>query len=252
MKPISSSRLYPARLEPIERARLAGEMLDNLLSISASASSETVASGLGWYRLARREARSIGRDYDLTLSASAGIISALSPRTAWLDNLKRARRLAESGESVGIGLHSSRALEIRGGARPLSILRGRKTRAFYRNIRGDLESEITLDVWMTRALLGDLTLGDRELKSLERVGAYDFLSSIVRSASIEYSRRARVVIRPAEYQALVWIRARDLSEELKRPRVRSPRASAEERAEMIREAREKLGARGDQREEMSR
>lgn len=214
-----------------ERAELGSRMSDNLLSISASASSETVSAGVGWYRLARREARGLSRAYGVTERASAGVISALSPRVSWLDNLRRAGRLLETGERVGIGTHSDRALEIRGGGRPLSILRGPKTRAFYRNITGDLESSITIDTWMMRALLGDLELSEAGVKALGRVGAYELAESSTRAASVEYSREAGVVIRPAEYQALIWLETRELAR----------RRRAEEKREMIEEARRILG-----------
>lgn len=106
--------------------------------------------GAVWYRESRREARRLSREHGVPLSRAAGVIAALSPRVRWSENVRLADD-ALAGRRVGALKTSVRKAErIVNGARPLDVLKGPKTRAFYRAIMGS-EDAAVVDVWMLRA-----------------------------------------------------------------------------------------------------
>lgn len=114
------------------------------------------AGGFGgerWYRESRRFARQLKREYGGGLGRAAGIIAALSPQVQWNVNKRLAEQVMEHGEPVEgcLALSATRAWRIWLGERPLSVLRGPKTRAFYRAIMGDPDAEV-IDTWMLLAL----------------------------------------------------------------------------------------------------
>lgn len=128
-------------------------MVDQLIVLYGEAALDSRIAGSRWYRESRREARRLSRDYAVTLSQGAGIIAALSPQVQWDVNLRLARQVAEHGEVNEGCLRQSadKAWRIWHGERPLRVLGGMKTRAFYRAIMGDDDS-VVIDTWMLYAV----------------------------------------------------------------------------------------------------
>jgi hypothetical protein len=162
--------------------------------------------GRAWYPIAQREAELLALDHSVELTTAAGAIAALSPRMEWSKNLDAAAtilRAASSGAReaprVGLGLSTRRAWSIALGAEPLSILGGRKVRAFYRALIGDLDS-ITLDIWSARAARG----ADAKQPTTDR--DHNALDASYRVAALAAGEH------PREYQAIVWIAARGIVE----------------------------------------
>ena len=90
-------------------------------------------------------------------------------------------------------LGRERAGAIAAGARPLDVLGGDKTRAFYRAITGDREA-VTVDVWAARAALGDwISLTPKR---------YGRISAAYKAAARRLGEDPRTV------QATVWLVAR--------------------------------------------
>jgi hypothetical protein len=89
-----------------------------------------------------------------------------------------------------------KAVDCLGADDPLTILNGPKERAFYRNIIGDADA-VTVDVWMarvaTRGAIG-ASIPPPLYRSIER--------AIVRAARKHHTT-------PRDFQAAVWIAARD-------------------------------------------
>lgn len=162
--------------------------------------------GRSWYSIAQREAELIALDHSVELTTAAGVVAALSPRMEWSKNLDAAAtilRAAANGARVaprvGLGLSTRRAWSIALGAEPLSILGGRKVRAFYRAIVGDRES-ITIDIWSARAARG----ADAKQPTTDRDhNALDASYRVAAHAAGEH---------PREYQAILWIAARGVVE----------------------------------------
>lgn len=206
--PIDIRAAYPREMVSADRTLFVETIARNALIVAKSADSETIAAGLGWYRLARRECRTIAKEHGITVRAAAGIVSALSPRTEWFENLRRARIVAETGEPIGMNPHGTRAAAIANGSKPLQTLGGFKTRSFYRNILGDYEPA-TIDIWNLRVGIGNRSAGNREYHSLERVGMYGLVEQGFQLAAREFSRSARIRIATAELAAIDWLRIRE-------------------------------------------
>lgn len=155
---------------------------------------DALDAGRTWYRTARREARRIARENDITLSCAAGIIAATSPRVQWSHNLNLARGIAAGQEVRGLGNSIRSAQRIRNGERPLAVMQGPKVRAFYRNIMGD-ESHVTLDVWALKAAGW----------TADRVPGKATRASITEAYVLLAAERGET---PAMLQAAIWVAVR--------------------------------------------
>ncbi len=110
-------------------------------------------AGVPWYRESRRFARRLAREHGGGLARPAGITAALSPQVQWSVNKRMAEHYMATG-TPGEGclrLSDDRARAIWLGQRPLQVLRGPKTTAFYRAIMGD-EDAAVIDTWMLQAV----------------------------------------------------------------------------------------------------
>lgn len=152
---------------------------------------KTEALNGGWYRQSRRTARSLARKHGVTLSCSAGVIAALSPRIRWKANVEGADAiLGGSDEGPGFGSNIEKACRIRDGERPLRVLGGPKVTAFYRAIMGDRDAAV-IDVWMWRAI--GVAPGSM---------SYDEAANIMRDAA------AKAGVAVADFQAIIWTHVR--------------------------------------------
>jgi hypothetical protein len=125
-------------------------MSARLVRLYREAPLETVNAD--WYANARHEAKTMARTHRTTEAVAAGVIAALSPRIHWVRNLAVARLVLARRKVIGIfRANLSKARRILAGAKPLRVLSGLKTRAFYRAIMGDSTAAV-VDVWMLRAV----------------------------------------------------------------------------------------------------
>jgi hypothetical protein len=155
------------------------------------AEAKTQALNGGWYRESRRTARALARKHGVTLSCSAGVIAALSPRIKWNSNVLGADHILGGGDTgPGFNRNVEKACRIRDGERPLRVLGGPKVTAFYRAIMGDQNAAV-IDVWMWRAM----GLAPGELK-------YEEAEAVLRRAA----EQAGVSV--SSFQALVWTQVR--------------------------------------------
>jgi len=152
------------------------------------------SDGEVWYRTSRGEARRLARKHGVTVSRAAGVIAALSPRVQWSVNVRMADALLGGQRVRGLGLSVANARRIRRGERPLDVLNGPKTRAFYRAIMGD-EDAAVIDVWMMRA-------AGRSEASPRNAADYDLVSEALRRAARQVGRGT------ATFQAIVWTQVR--------------------------------------------
>lgn len=199
--PIDIRAVYPVRMSSRERTDMVSRMVANLQTVERSISPVDIAAGVGWYRVARRCIGSMATVHGVTVSSMAGVVAASSARTSWYDNLRTADMVHRDRSTVGQLLPAARrpVVDIMAGVRPLVAIRGRKSRAFYRNLTGDM-SAVTADIWMLRAAIGRPTAGDREYKFMERVGAYDMVSAAV----IMAADMSRWPVSAGEYQSAIW------------------------------------------------
>lgn len=178
-----------------------------LLDVYDGAPTWARESGADWYPRHAANCRAMARQYNtdapfwtrdaweqsdrpMTARRVAGVIAALSPRIQWVRNLECAVDVLEHRVPRCLGRSAHAAAVIRDGARPLDVLGGPKTRAFYRNLTGDL-SAVTVDVHAAKAAGVDPdTLGRR--------GVYDDVAQCYRIAADHRG------LAPAIFQAIVW------------------------------------------------
>lgn len=165
-----------------------------LLDHYQRATAEQADAGGRWYRESRRQARRLSREHGVTMATAAGVIAALSPRVQWAVNLRMADAMLGGRPAGGLGASLAKAQAIIEGCRPLDVLRGPKTRAFYRAIMGD-ESAVTVDVWMMRAV-------GRAEQSPRNAADYKAVAETITSAAIIAG------CTPATFQAIVWTAVR--------------------------------------------
>lgn len=170
----------------------------HLRAVLDRATESDVEHGSSWYPEAARIARRIGRANGLPFHRAAGIIAALSPRQQWSVNVRSAERVAAAYSEgagtpppVGMWVSLNAAWRIANGERPLSVLRGPKVRAFYRNIVGQ-HDHVTLDTWALRAL------GERGVEA-PKPALRRAAEECYREVAAEYGYT------PAQAQAIAWV-----------------------------------------------
>ena len=199
--PIDIRTVYPVRMSTRDRTVMVSRMVHNLRVMERTLTPSDVASGVGWYRVARRVIGSMAGVHGVTVSAMAGVVAAASPRMSWYDNLRTADMVHRDRSTVTRLLPAARrpVVDIMNGVRPLSTIRGSKSRSFYRNLYGDMAAA-TADIWMLRAAIGRPDVGDREYKFMDRVGGY----SMVATAIVDAAASSPWPVATAEYQAAIW------------------------------------------------
>lgn len=169
-------------------------MAERVSAVLSAASAAERRAGREWYATAREAARVIAAEADISVDTAAGIIAAWSPRAQWADNLSRARRCARGEHVPGLGRSRAAAERIRAGEHPLEVLRGPKTRSFYRNIVGD-PTAITVDIWAARAAGWS--------------GRETFTAAQYAAISEAYRRAAAAHrLEPSTAQAIAWVATR--------------------------------------------
>jgi hypothetical protein len=163
------------------------------------ATDEQIADGLLWYKEANTFCIETAKQFNVAPSLVASIVSALSPRNKWRNNLKDTLSVLEA-VSKGLGptdirvstFHTNKfkAFAIANGQTEITN-DSRKTYSFVRNV-GQLDADrVTIDVWHLRACFGQ-TMG-----AIGKL-AYDQLESLtIRKAK-------RLGLKGFEYQAIIW------------------------------------------------
>jgi hypothetical protein len=165
-------------------------MTARLVKLYEGAPQEVRNAGSTWYADAQSAARDMAKEHRTTEAVAAGVIAALSPRINWVRNLAVARLVLARRKVTGVFQASlNKARRILAGARPLGVLSGPKTRAFYRALRGDQDAAV-IDVWMLRAVR----------YANDKVSAIDYeriTQALAKAAS-------RVGVTIARMQAIIW------------------------------------------------
>jgi hypothetical protein len=171
--------------------------LDNLFNM---ATEKDITDGKDWYKIANNEAQKLANEFNICPLKCAGVISALSPRNKWNQNLKDAYSVCKAFNE-GKGANDIKVCTFNTNKfRAFAILNNlveitndsRKTYAFVRNV-GSLDADrITIDVWHLRACYG---------KDMGKVSPliYDQLEALT-------LRKAKQLgLKGYEYQAIIWV-----------------------------------------------
>ena len=170
---------------------------------------EHLKAGIAWYDRARDAAQRIHPN----VLIGAGVIAALSPRTAWGQNVRWAEQVCKAaiaGHSVppmvSTAERNGKTWAIGRLTNPspadiLAILRGPKTCRFFRNITGDTHA-VTIDVWAAYVATGTVT----RVRSDSHGRHYETLEEAYQLAG------TMLGVTPRDVQAAVWVAARGTPE----------------------------------------
>ena len=171
--------------------------LDNYFSL---ATDRDIDNGIAWYKQAHYICKDLAERYNTKLETVASIISALSPRNRWLQNIKDTKTVLDAIHS-GFGpedvkvctFHKNKNKAFLLGKEQTSITdKSLKTFSFVNNIAKLDDAYITIDVWHLRACFGTT------VRSTPSRKAYDQ----IRLLTIEKAKQKG--LNGYEYQAIIW------------------------------------------------
>lgn len=175
----------------------AATMAARIDDVLAQALPSERADGAQWYPAAASIARIVADGHGIPERSGAAIIAALSPQCAWDENIVRALAHADGEPSGAMADGLRKADDIGAGKDPSDVLGGRKVRSFWRNIGGH-EAYVTVDRHAVAIVCGR-ALTDREIKVLEKLGAYVWIAAAYRAAARRHD------LAPSTLQAITWL-----------------------------------------------
>ena len=202
---------------PKQYRRWSRKLETNILRVYEASRTSEREDGMLWYSRANEFAHGLSECYNLTLSATCGVIAAISPGNNWGRNLLDAETLCRefvAGHRLPtIGSYGRRnivkAEKIFRGANPLDVLppTGPKVRAFYQCIFApDTASAVCIDRHAKCLAIG--AYEDREANATVRAGSqYQWYAW-------HYKRLAeRLGLLPHQLQAITWVTWKRLVDE---------------------------------------
>lgn len=179
------------------------ENISDVLHNAEDISHDVVTMGQNWYMNGGRLAQEFtGLD---SREQACGIVSALSPQTAWSENLKSAMQLAQTRTAPTFKPNVDKALAILDGAHPLDVLGGPKVRAFYMNLAQPwVNDHVTVDRHAVNVALGGNVAGSA--KALDLSGIYSMVADaykVVADKTFDYT--------PCQVQAIAWVAWRTIN-----------------------------------------
>jgi len=175
----------------------------NIKRVLAMATEEENKQGLAWYKQARLFCRRMSRTYGVSLDVAIAVLSALSPRNKWANNLRDVETvLAACKQGLGpndvrvttFNANKEKAFRIVHEGKPILAQTSNKTACFFDNIRHVNSDNLTIDLWAFGVFMGfracQGTLTDTQ---------YETIASCYRSVAKSAG------LRPYEVQAIVWI-----------------------------------------------
>jgi hypothetical protein len=171
--------------------------LDNYFSL---ATDRDIDNGIAWYKQAHYICKDLAERYNTKLETVASIISALSPRNKWPQNIKDTKTVLDA---IHTGLepdqvkvctfHKNKNKAFSLGKEQTSITdKSLKTFSFVNNIARLDAAYITIDVWHLRACFG------RTIKTTPNRKAYDQIKRLT------IAKAEQKGLKGYEYQAIVW------------------------------------------------
>ena len=177
--------------------------LDHFFNI---ASDQEILAGQNWYKNANLEANKIAKKYDLDIYKVAQVISALSPRNKWEQNLKDANKLCEA---YTVGLHPTdikvctfhsnkfKAFNILASNTVITI-NSLKTYNFVNNIAYLHNDYLTVDIWHLRACFNNMIKIDSA--TIGKIAYQQIKDLTIKKAN-------KLGLTGFEFQAIIWLSA---------------------------------------------
>lgn len=168
----------------------------------AMATDDQIERGLQWYGEAHGIAEEIGDDLGLDARHGAGMLAALSPMVYWEQNVKDARVLALDSDATVSTFNDQKrkALKIKRGDDPESVLKGPKVRAFWKCILEPKHPEaVVVDRHAGRVAVG---WG----MSIEEINYWIPKAGMREKITTAYQQVAdELGLLPLEVQAVTWL-----------------------------------------------
>lgn len=178
-------------------------MQDKIEKILDQTTLQSRQDGKLWYTRLNRFCRDLGEKYNEPTWKVTAIMSALSPRTSFSNNIHDTEMLLKYGENAKLKspLFKKKAFVIYNTTcynEVRSLFKektGRKTLSFWENLML-VGNRVTLDVWMLRGLGLEGSLTDKKYREMEK-------------HIVEYAEK--INIKPYDLQAILWTTLRGKS-----------------------------------------
>ena len=163
------------------------------------ATKEEIREGLEWYKKANEICKDIAENFNTSEIIVASVISALSPRNKWEQNIKDAIKVFEAIEEgkeandikvCTFHTNKFKAFEIAKGKKVISA-DSQKTFAFVNNIAHLDNNFVTTDVWHLRACF------NKTMASCGKL-AYNQIQKLT------IKKADKLGLKGFEYQAVIW------------------------------------------------
>jgi hypothetical protein len=164
------------------------------------ATQEDITSGIEWYKQANKIATSLAKKYNVPAETVASIISALSPRNRWSQNIKDTVSVLNaihnnlSPDQIKVctfNKNKIKAFLLAQGKAQITV-KSPKTFNFVKNIANLDPAYVTIDVWHLRACFG------KTITTTLTQAAYDQLKALTINKATNHG------LKGFEYQAIIW------------------------------------------------
>lgn len=172
---------------------------NHILAAYLRSSDDDKAFGIAWYPAARELAETLMPN---DVETAAGVLAAMSPTTAWPENVKRATVACMGGKVSHTGPNVTKVLRILSGEYPLDVmpLTSPKTRSFFINIMGiDSEEAVTIDRHAIDVACGTVQTDAERALAIRGKEGYQRVADMYREAGAIIGIPAHVL------QAIVWV-----------------------------------------------
>jgi hypothetical protein len=180
----------------------------NLNKFFDAATDDDIKYGLSWYQDAHQTCLDMAARYNTTTDKVAGVISALSPRNKWEQNIKDAytvfQAIHDGKQPVDVKVCTFHSNKFKA----FAIARGEvkitdeslKTFNFVNNIAHLDDTMLTVDIWHLRACFNQMFKIDSA--SIGRLAYEQIKSLTIRKAK-------KIGIKGYQYQAIIWASIRN-------------------------------------------
>jgi len=176
------------------------EINSNLDNYFALATDGDIDNGIAWYKQAHYICKDLAKQYNVPIAVVASIVSALSPRNKWNQNIKdtitvlNAIHCNLSPDDIKVcTFHKNKYKAFLLGQRKAQITeQSLKTFNFVRNIADLDENCITIDVWHLRACFG---------KTVNNTPTPTIYAQI---KELTINKAKEKDLKGFEYQAIIW------------------------------------------------
>ena len=184
-----------------KQLKLISNNLDYFFNI---ASKNDIKNGLDWYKLANKEAQNIANKYNLDIYKVSQVISCLSPRNKWVQNLKDAAKVCEAF-NLGLGPNDIKVCTFHTNKyKAFNVLNNNiaitnnslKTFNFVNNIAYLNNDFLTIDIWHLRACFKDMIkINNAAIGKL----AYEQIKQLT------IKKANKLGLKGYEFQAIIWL-----------------------------------------------